>query len=117
MGKESNTPNRFTSKCVSVEHRPTQRPGSVPKEVIIKDVKWYPDEKKIVIEKYNRPDIVVDVSCSAVTTTKDIYDDPVDRIRVVVKKDTPITEAMQIIVNEMNDNFEKKFVWDIFEKA
>lgn len=79
----------------------------------IQDIKWYPDEKKLVIEKKNQPDLTVDIGeivGEQPKTTSDI------RVNIwnedkqkydrhdLVAKDTDFTDALQVVVDALGSD-------------
>ena len=117
----STGPNRFSKGSCGVQIAKTQSKKKTDCCSAIKDIKWYPDEKKLVIEKPNGPDLVVDLTCVVPDEPQVKADilcfDPIKKMQeIVIKKDTKMTDAIQTAVNLINDNFEKNwethFVWE-----
>ena len=99
------------------------------------DIHWYPEENKLVFDKNGEPNVVVDLNSLAPTTQKikknilawdmqnaihvttdaegnEVIENTPNPRRVIIPKDTPIDEAIQILAHE----FEHNFVWSIWRE-
>lgn len=79
----------------------------------IQDIKWYPDEKKLVIEKKNQPDLTVNIGeivGEQSKTTSDIRvniwneDKQKYDVRDLIPKDTDFTDALQVVVDALGSD-------------
>ena len=124
MNKSS---NRFNNKCKVQVAKPNPKKMS---SCLIKDIKWYPTEQKLVIEKTNAPDLVVDLSVvmpDPPCITADIIGrNPLTAMKdiIVAHKGTPITASLQKAVDFIQNSFEgsfdrewdKHFVWEDWDE-
>lgn len=117
----STGPNRFSKGSCGIQIAKINAKRKDNCGCLIKDIKWYPDEKKLVVEKPNGPDLVVDLTSivqdEPVVKENILCFDPIKKIQeIVIKKGTGMTPAIQTAVNLLNDNFEKNwdshFVWE-----
>ena len=104
-------------------HVPRSKPDtSTNKQSGVLDVHWYPDEHKLVFDSSKGKNLVVELSDLAPTeskTKKNIFawnnqatgdTDPNNDYRLLIPKNTPFDEALQILAHE----FEHNFVWKIY---
>lgn len=79
----------------------------------IQDIKWYPEEKKLVIEKKNQPDLTVDIGevvGEQSKTTSDIRvniwneDKQKYDVRDLIATDTDFTVALQNVVDALGSD-------------
>lgn len=100
--------NRFSGCPTSKKTTKTSSCGCT-----IQDIKWYPEEKKLVIEKKNQPDLTVDISEIAGEQSKTTNDIQVniwnedkqkyDR-QDLIAKDTDFTDALQVVVDALGSD-------------
>lgn len=112
---DNKTPNRFAGGCKVNPKADAQRKG-LDDLTYVKDIRWYPQKKTMVIEKSNRTSLTVDLSVIVGENIKtefpikvavwnpDKEPEPGYDLRVVVQKDVEFTDAIQKIVDTISSD-------------